>query len=119
MNANKKAIALLSVIVLATPLITNGAMFENPLSGGSVTSFEELIKKVLLFFIALVAFISITAIVYGGVLLVVGGIRGEQEIKRGKEIIFWAIIGLLIVGGATSLMAIVRAVLGLGVGIIP
>lgn len=110
MKCKQKYVAILSGILLIAPLITYAAglptQFENPL--GSSMTFSIFIQRILTFFLALMGFIALLAITFGGVMIVLGGMKSEQDLKRGKEIIFWAIMGLLIVAMAATILGIIR-----------
>jgi len=107
-------IPIFSLILAATilPAAASAAVFTNPLPASF--GFDDLLTRIIFFALGLVGFIALLALVYGGTLLIVGGMRSEQDMARGKEIIFWAIIGVVIIGGAATLMAILRYILNLG-----
>lgn len=115
MNYKQKIAVLLGAIILATPLIASAAAnaaiaFEDPLSGGMTPT--EFLKRLINYIISLLGFIALLGIVYGSVIIVLGGMKSEQDLNRGKQIIFWALMGLLITGMAAALLNIIGGLLG-------
>lgn len=111
MNSKQKTFTLFSIILLVAPLITSaaGAVFENPVPNLTIAGFMQ---NILLFFLALAGFLALLGIVYGATMIILGGMRSEQDLKRGKEIIFWAIAGMLITGIAAVILVVIRTWLG-------
>jgi len=108
-----KFIAL--AILLSFILIPTGAyaskhepQFENPLGSGSAKSIiATMLQNVTSFLIVLGTALSLTAIVYGGVSLIIGGIGGERQLLAGKRILLWGIIGLIVIGLAGIIIQVI------------
>lgn len=88
-------IVSLAVMMVAVPFITLAA-FKNPTP--SIKEPADLIKNIIEFFL-LIIFIPLTllGIMYGGLTIIIGGFGNEQSVARGKQIIVWSLIGLVIV----------------------
>ena len=102
-------------ILLLIPLAAFAAQFQNPLGVGMVGSagIKVIIGNIIAFLLSFVAVASLASIVYGGLRLILGGAISEQEVARAKQIIFWAIIGLLVVGLAAAILNALGFILGL------
>lgn len=81
------------------PPVPPGAI-QNPLSAGSV---EELIGNVITWLLGLAGILALAALVWGGVLYI-SGFAEEKNVEQGKEIIKWAIIGLVVVGASYAIL---------------
>lgn len=119
MSIIRPASTLAPLIVLAALLIPGFAsaltQFENPLgTNDPTTAITLLITAIITFFVGLAAIVALAALIYGGVRLILGAYISESEIAQAKHIILWAIIGLLVIGLATTILAAVRFILGLG-----
>jgi len=98
------------VCLVAVPMVAQAqAVFQNPL--GSTQPVTFYISKAILFFIGLMGAIALFALVYGGTLIIIGGMKGEQDLNKGKQIVFWAVAGLVIVGMAATILQAIRGVL--------
>lgn len=108
-------IALL-LAVLLLPVSALAQVFENPLGAGSNAEVAALaiIQNIINFFLKFVAIAALAAIIYGGARLIIGSATSESEVARAKQIILWAVIGLIIVGLAAAILRAVGTVLGIG-----
>lgn len=99
----------LMLAALVTPRTVTAAVFENPLK---VQSFTAIIVNLTRFVLYLAGFLSMLALVVGGVRLIVSGMSGnEGQIAAAKRIIFWAIMGLLVVSMAATILAVTGYIL--------
>ena len=107
-------ISIVSILLLI-PLAAFAAQFQNPLGVGMVGSagIKVIIGNIIAFLLGFVAIAALASIVYGGLRLILGGAISEQEVARAKQIIFWAIIGLLVVGLAAAILNALGFILGL------
>jgi len=87
--------SLATVALLSSPSQVLAATFQNPL--GSVTDPVDIIFNIIEFLLTLAAPLALLGIVYGGVLLIVGGFDNEQQAARAKKILTWSIVGLAVV----------------------
>ncbi len=84
----------------------------NPLAASGVNSVDDIIINGIKWMSGLVAILAIMGVVYGGLLIILG-FTDEGKVKQGKQIIYWAIIGLV-----TAMLSyviintVVRSVLG-------
>jgi hypothetical protein len=102
---------ILSVLMLPLPLAAL-AVFENPLVS---IELPQIIQNIIFWLLGLAGFLGLLALVVGGIRLIIGGLGSEAEVAQAKRIILWAIIGLIVVGMAAVILALVGGVLGLGV----
>ena len=70
----------------------------NPLTGtsGSEGSIAELVNKIVTMAIGLSGVMALIAFVYGGVLYLMAGVNLDF-MKKGKEIMKWAVFGIIII----------------------
>lgn len=102
------AILLVSVFALLVPSLATAAVFENPLGTGDTSAkdiIKRTIKNTISFIIGLSAIVALTSLVYGGLRLILGASLSESEIARAKQIIFWSIIGLVVIGMAAAILS--------------
>ncbi len=97
------------IVILLTPLTTFSATFDNPL--GNTINPVDILIRLISWVLGLSALISLLAFVIGGTYLIVGGLDNEQSAARGKKIIFWAIVGLLVIGLGIGILRIIRYLL--------
>ncbi len=105
------------LIVLAALLVPGVAaaaitQFENPLA----TSYPDvaitnILENIIKFILGLSALVAMTTLVYSGLRLILGASLSESEIARAKQMIFWAIIGLIVIGMAASILDVLDWVL--------
>jgi hypothetical protein len=96
--------------------------FEDPLGVGTadpITFIENLIFNVGTFLMTLFAAIAMVVILYAGIKLIIGGATSEAEIASAKRMLFWAVAGLLVIGGAATILVIVAQILGFNIAFIP
>ena len=120
MTAKTKTSFLLTIFIIAllAPLAADAAVFQNPLQGKTLVS---IVQRAILWLLGLAGFLALLALVMGGIYLIAGGFitTKEGQIKQGKQIILWAIIGLVIIGMAAAILLVVGQILGLRQGFIP
>ena len=81
---------------------------ENPLGVKTVT---ELLDKIGGYFYGLAAAVATIMILYGAFQILTGG-SDPAKVKAGKDTIFYAVIGLMIVFLAGGLQSLVTGILG-------
>lgn len=100
-----KILIFLLVISFVVPLITNAQVqIQNPLN---YRSFAELLGAVVGFLMKLAIPIATIAIIIGGFYFITAG-GNPDKIKVAKQIIIWALIGLIIVLSAWGFIAIIK-----------
>jgi hypothetical protein len=100
---------------LLLPGASDAAVFQNPLQGVTI---ESIIRQAILWLLGLAGFIGLLALVVGGMLIVAGPFSEKaSNVKLGRQIITWAVIGLLIVGMAATILAVTGQILGIRGGI--
>lgn len=103
-------IAAIVLAMLITPSLARAAVFQNPLIA---QSFPDIIVNLTRFVLYLAGFLGLLALVVGGVRLIVSGMSGnEGEIAAAKRVIFWAIMGMIVVGMAATILAVTGYILG-------
>lgn len=95
-----KSIALVTACVtymsiVAAPALAQG-IIQNPLGTNDI---KVILKAVITWSLGLAALLALLAIVWGGTRIIMN-FGGEEGSKKGKTIIQWAIIGLIVI--ATS-----------------
>ncbi|MBI4022532.1 MAG: hypothetical protein HY372_04170 [Candidatus Andersenbacteria bacterium] len=101
-------VSLLGTLALPAEA-TDVTAFENPLGTG--VGLRTIIQNIIAFLIGLAAFVSLAAIVYGGFRLILGAVSSDQEVARAKQIIYWAVIGLVVIGMGAAILEVVQFIL--------
>ncbi|MEX1111981.1 MAG: hypothetical protein WEC84_00815 [Candidatus Andersenbacteria bacterium] len=101
--------AVISVWTL--PFTVSAAGITNPLNG--IETVQELLTNIIQWLLGLVGLLALFALVAGGVKLIVS-FGKEESVKSAKQIITWAVIGLIVVIASYALIAIVSGFLGAG-----
>lgn len=83
--------------------------FSNPLGD---TTFAGIIQTGTRFLLSLVGLLALAAIIWGGVLYIVS-VGNDQYVKQAKTVIFWAIIGLIVVALGFVIISTVSRFLGI------
>ena len=101
-------IILLAVFILAHTVsavgllpITKGTTATSP--GGAIA---EMIGWVITAVLGVVGAIALVLFVYGGLMMIISG-GSSEKINKGKEILIWATIGLLVILGSYMLVSFV------------
>ena len=109
-NVFLSAIAATAFMQPAIALAANGPPIINPLGEG--TTIETVITNVITWLLGIVAMLALLALIVGGIYIILG-FANEDYVKEGKNIIKWAIIGLIIVGAAYAILKAAVAIVGL------
>ena len=109
MSKNKKiifALIICGLVLTLMPAFVNateeeGGVLVNPLGGTEAspkgtTDISTIIGKVIKAVLGIVGSIALLMFIYGGFLWLTSG-GGKERIKKGKDILIWAIIGLVII----------------------
>lgn len=92
---NKKIKLFLALLLLSVPLATQAAALYNPL-GASVNSLPKLINNTIRGLLGLVGAISLIMIVIGGITWMTSA-GNADHVRRGRDTLVWAVIGLVAV----------------------
>ncbi|MBN2884382.1 hypothetical protein JXE04_00460 [Patescibacteria group bacterium] len=120
---------LMSVTLLAVPVFAetpNGnnkvdsdapasatIRITNPLVGAGIDSPQTLIGRVINSILGVVGSLALVMFVYGGLIWMTSSGSSEQ-VKKGRDILMWAAIGLVIIFSAYGLVRFV--IMGVGAG---
>lgn len=99
----------LLLLLVGQSALAQGSSFTNPLGD---TTFAGIIQTGIRFLLSLVGLLALAAIVWGGVLYIVS-VGNDQYIKQAKTVIFWAVVGLIVVALAYVIIGTVSSFLGL------
>lgn len=92
--------------------ITAGGGITNPLEGSS--SITDVLKKVINWMLGLVGFLALIALIIGGARMIID-FGNEEQVKKAKTTILWAVIGLAVVILSYAIINIVTTeILGTG-----
>lgn len=106
----KIGIHLLALMLLFMPLAARAAGLQNPLAFGSL---EEFLNALLKVFIQIGFPIVVLFIVFIGFRFVQHSAEGNaEELKKDRTLIFWALVGALILLGAQALAIAIQATVG-------
>jgi hypothetical protein len=82
-----------------TPTVTNERKLSNPLGG---TSIQSVIGRAINGVMGVVGSLALLMFVYGGLLWMTSG-GSQDKVKKGKDIILWSAIGMVVIFGAYAL----------------
>lgn len=86
---------------------------ENPLGGGTgVTSIPRLIGNIIKTILTIVGALALAMFVYGGFTWMTSG-GSSEKIQKGKNILMWAVIGLVVIFTSYTLVDFLLTALGL------
>lgn len=74
----------------------SGGGIKNPLENSGVSTVTQLLGKVINWMLGLVGVIALIALITGGARMIMD-FGNEEQVKKGKTTIMWAVIGLLVV----------------------
>ncbi len=100
-----------------SPSTTSGATekikLENPLGGGTgVTSVPLLIGNIIKTILMIVGALALAMFVYGGFTWLTSG-GSADKVKKGKDILIWATIGLIVIFTSYTLVDFLLTALGI------
>ncbi|NQV90815.1 hypothetical protein HQ487_05440 [Candidatus Uhrbacteria bacterium] len=101
----------LFVLLLLAPSSVFAARLYNPLGEG-VTDIRTVIARIINAILSVTGSIALLMFIYGGFLFLISG--GGENVKKGKEVMKWAVIGLAVIIGAYMLVSTVVTALESG-----
>jgi FtsH-binding integral membrane protein len=81
-------------IIAAKSAYAQTPIFQNPLRFNAV---DGVIANIIYWLLGIVAMLALLALIIGGIRMIFGGFGDEQEAKKAKQIMFWAVAGLALV----------------------
>jgi len=90
-------------VIIRPPLSVS---ITNPLAAGGIDSFQTLIGRAINSILGVVGSLALVMFVYGGLLWMTSGGSNEQ-VKKGRDILIWATVGLVIIFSAYGLVRFV------------
>jgi len=90
----------------SSPNASQSVSITNPLAAGGIDSPQTLIGRVINSILGVVGSLALVMFVYGGLLWMTSGGSAEQ-VKKGRDILIWAAIGLVILFSAYGLVRFV------------
>jgi len=84
------------------------AIIQNPL--GDVSDVSQLIQRVITWMLGMVGILALLAFIWGGGLYLLGFVD-EANVKKGKQVITWAVVGLIVVLAASAILFTIRELL--------
>jgi len=101
------------VIVTGTDGAPEKVELENPLGGGTgITSVPRLIGNIIKTILTIVGALALGMFVYGGFTWMTSG-GSSEKIQKGKNILIWAVIGLVIIFTSYTLVDFLLTAFGL------
>lgn len=111
----KTLFSLISLLLISHPNILRAAELYNPLdptSTGTVT-IDTIIGRLITSLLGVTGSIALLMFVYGGFLWLISA--GEPDkVKKGKEVMKWAILGLVVIVGAYVIVSTIVTALESG-----
>jgi hypothetical protein len=93
-----------------------GSGITNPLGDSGSETITDVLKKVINWMLGLVGFLALIALVIGGARMIID-FGNEDQVKKAKATILWAVIGLAVVILSYAIINIVTSeILGSGSG---
>ncbi len=110
MRHHRFFVSLLSISVICLPVLVLAADLPNPIGSPSMTV-KDLIVNVTRALIGLTAIGATFMFVYGGIMMIISAGNAEQ-IKRSKEVLKWATVGLVLIFLSGAILRYVYTILG-------
>ena len=107
------AILAFSSASLAEKCTGENCSLTNPLKGAGIDSPQTLIGRVINSVLGVVGSLALVMFIYGGLIWMTSSGSSEQ-VKKGRDILIWAAIGLVIIFSAYGLVRFV--IVGVGAG---
>ena len=110
----KKIIKFLSIalIIISTTGVCYGVQNEGELANPlGVTKIPDLIGKIIQGALGVVGSLALLMFIYGGLTWMTSG-GNEEKIKKGKQILVWAVFGIVIIFTSYSILNLVFEILG-------
>lgn len=104
-----RASLLLGALLVAYPTFAATSL-TNPLG---TTNPDEVIANVISTFLGIVGGIALLIFVYGGFLMLVSS-GNPEKVKKGRDSLMWATLGLIIIFGSYGIVQLVFQALGSG-----
>ena len=101
----KKIVIFLVIISCVVPFISRSANLQNPLKYESI---EELVEAIINFVFNLALVIAPLIIIIGGFYIITSS-GNPEKIKTGKNIIIYALVGILIILVSKGVVAIITS----------
>jgi type IV secretory pathway VirB2 component (pilin) len=101
---------LITLILISSVMIcyADDPKLENPLG---VDNIPDLIGKIIQGVLGVVGSMALLMFIFGGITWMTSG-GNEEKIKKGKQIIVWAIFGIVIIFTSYSILNLVFEILG-------
>ena len=100
------ATGLVSVVLAQNPPIDTISL-ENPLKDNNINDFDDLLEAILNILLVLAVPIIVFFIIYAGFKYVLAQGK-EEELQKANRMLFWSIIGGLIILGARVIFAVIK-----------
>lgn len=97
-------------IVILSALITSKIHADSLVNPLGTTSIPELIGTVITALLGIVGSLSLIMFIYGGFLWIMSG-GNEDNVKKGKETLKWAIMGIVVVFASYGILNFVLDIL--------
>lgn len=108
---NKKIKAFVIGLILISSIgIAQAEKLQNPL-GANDMEVSELIGRIINGVLGIVGSLALLMFIYGGLTWMTSG-GNEEKVKNGKQIIVWAVFGIVIIFTSYSLLNLVFEILG-------
>ncbi|MEK7500479.1 MAG: pilin [Patescibacteria group bacterium] len=83
-------------VVFADPSLGGGGGITNPLDGGPDQTITSVLKGIINWMLGLVGILALIALIIGGARMIID-FGNEDQVKKAKATILWAVIGLAVV----------------------
>src|SRR3989344_2330512 len=105
MKIKIKAISIimfLSLLILPLVALAQGTQLDNPLGA----TFEQVTQRAIGVLLGITGVLALIAFVYGGVVWMTSG-GDTSKITKGKNIMIWAIFGLVVIFSSYAILKVV------------
>jgi uncharacterized BrkB/YihY/UPF0761 family membrane protein len=111
----KQKLALLALpLFWLAPLLVKAEELTNPLTGNSTPiSIETLASRLIKGALGLVGVISLLMFIYGGFLWLISA-GDSEKVKKGKDIMIWSVLGIVIIFASYAILSMFFALLSPG-----
>ena len=109
-------VLILVLTIIFSPFLVLAIPLENPLAGATGGgTFESTVKNVITGVLGVIGVLALIAFIFGGITWMTSG--GESaKIQKGKNMMIWAVMGIVIIFSAYAILSFIFTTLGAGGG---
>ena len=93
----------------------NKVPLKNPLGGTGPTKITTILNNIIVTLLGLTGVLALIAFIYGGVLWMIS-FGDSGKVEKGKKMMIWAVVGLIVVFGSYGILTLLFKAFGFATG---